>query len=132
MSYYEVQTGIPPSALMALYQKQSYADRYGGCCMCAGSEGGSMGELRRFSSDLLAKGYTPSQALGEYRRLQMKGGTIEMPMAFDRSGTVNSPPIMYQLPWAQSFNDTAASDAAARELYVQQWRRASLSQNRGM
>jgi hypothetical protein len=62
----------------------------------------------------------------------MKGGTIEMPMALDRSGTVNTPPIMYQLPWAQSFNDTAASDAAARELYVQQWRRASLSQNRGM
>jgi len=37
---------------------------------------------------------------------------------------------MYQLPWSQSFGDTAAADAEARARYLDHWRSAVLSQNR--
>jgi len=130
MSYYEVATGIPPSSLLSLYQRQSLADRYGGCCMCAGQSGGSSSEYRSFMSDMMAKGYTHSQAAAEYRRMQLKGESFEIPLATDRSGTVNTPHVMYQLPWSQSFGDTADADAEARARYLDHWRAAVLSQNR--
>jgi len=98
--------------------------------MCAGQTGGSSSEYRSFMSDMMAKGYTHSQAAGEYRRMHLKGGSVEIPLATDRSGAVNPPHVMYQLPWSQSFGDTAAADAEARALYLDHWRSAVLSQNR--